>query len=70
MGKTVVIPSGNWTSHLADALEDDDVSEIVVLSEAARLVALDGIESMGITRELQITVRWVDPLAKFYGEGE
>lgn len=66
-GDSVVISGGNWTSQLADALENPGVFEIIVPNEALRQLALDAYDEMGIEREIVVTVQEVDVWAELFG---
>lgn len=54
---THTIPSGNWLTHLADAIERaDDGDTIQVLSEAAAELAREAAKRMRPTLRVEIVV--------------
>jgi len=61
---TYVIPSGNWSQHLADAIERaSDGDEIVVESEAAAEMARKAIQRMRPGLQVTFVIRPSDPFA-------
>jgi len=62
MPTTHVIPPGDWTQHLADAIEAaENGDRIIVESDAARELARSAIQQMRPGLSVEIVVQPSDP---------